>query len=73
MTGAGEVKRWIKVGRTAQGVTSATVTLMDGALTAKWAVRSAPGQIKESVKDAEKYAQAALAGMREALAEIEEA
>lgn len=68
----GDVKRWIRVGRTAQGVTSVTVTLMDGVLTAKWSVRSAPGQIKSAVKDAEKYAQEALTAMRSALREIEE-
>lgn len=65
------MKRWVKAGRSGLGVTVVTVTLQEGNISAKWAVKSTAGHIKDSVLDADRYAKAALADMQAAVAQLE--
>lgn len=63
----GEVKEWVKVSHSANNQTSVSVTLQDGTLTVRWAVKSYADHIKEGVVEARKYANKALEQLREAV------
>jgi hypothetical protein len=60
------VKEWVKAARPANGPMVVTVTLVDGNLTAKVAVK-AYGNIQQGVREARSAALAALEELRQAL------
>lgn len=62
----GEIKEWVSITHTAQGATSAKVTLQDGVLTARWAVKTYVGHMEEGIRDARAGAEKALEAMRAA-------
>jgi hypothetical protein len=59
------MRRYVSVHRTAAGVTTVTVSLVDGDLSSKYAVKTYTGKISEAVALADKYALGNLQGLRD--------
>lgn len=67
------MKEWVKVTRSAQGVTVVTVTVQDGCLVARYSARTVLTGIKAGYLEARNHAHSHLAELREALTELEAA
>lgn len=61
------MKRYVSVKRSAAGATVATVSLVDGELSAKWSVKTYIGHVDDAIKTADHYAHQALDEIRRGL------
>lgn len=59
-------REWVRVSRTASGVTTVTVTKVDGDHSARWTTKAYFGTIADAVAECRKYADHALDEMKEA-------
>ena len=64
-------RRYVRIARSAAGVSTATVTIVDGDLSAKWSTKTYLGEIGRAVGDAESCARRALEETRAKLDDLE--
>ena len=64
-----ERKEWIKCSHSANGMTTATVSLVEGNLSVRWSVKTFVNAIPAGVKEARAGAVKALDQLKEALGE----
>ena len=65
------MRRWVKVRRSAAGVASVTVTMIDGDFSVSWTSKTYTGQIGAATRDADAYARKSLDEIREAAEHLE--
>lgn len=66
MSAVPDRKEWVRCSRGANGVTTVSVTLQEGNLSVKWAVKCWAAKIKEGVAEARLGATKALEALQEA-------
>jgi hypothetical protein len=66
-----EVKEWVKVATDAAGVTQVSVSLTQGNLSAKWAMKAFSVSLKTDVKRARTQARRHLSTLRQAIDELD--
>lgn len=65
------MRRYVSVHRTATGVTTVTISLVDGDLSSKYSVKSYTGNVDKAVALADKYARENIQGLRDGLDEVD--
>jgi len=66
------LKRYVSVARSAAGVTTVTVSFVDGELSSKWSAKSYTGDVDKAAVLADQYARQNLQAIRDGLDKIEE-